>query len=168
MRATWQTPHFPPVLPWPPAAPRCIWAQRSSRVSRQPQTSPSPPCISERNLTKDKDDRECRLLWIHDSRHRVDRVLGFFCSRPNWDSPTPSPPGECAPPFGPGGGRRGRHTRFRERGLGESQFRRGNNIHCDTLFSIYKCTLWFTSNIELRLGLFCYISIQNFRSLFHW
>ncbi len=30
--------------------------------------------------------------------HRVDRVLSFFSSRRNWDSPTPSPAGECAPP----------------------------------------------------------------------
>ncbi len=30
--------------------------------------------------------------------HRVDRVLGFFSSRPNWDSTTPSPwPGRCVP-----------------------------------------------------------------------
>jgi hypothetical protein len=27
----------------------------------------------------------------------MDRVLGFFSSRPNWDSPTPSPAGECMP-----------------------------------------------------------------------
>ncbi len=32
--------------------------------------------------------------------HRVDRVLRFFSSRRNGDSPTPSPPGDCAPPFG--------------------------------------------------------------------
>ncbi len=31
--------------------------------------------------------------------HRVDRVRSFFSSRRNWDSPTPSPTGECAPPF---------------------------------------------------------------------
>ncbi len=32
------------------------------------------------------------------SEHRVDRVLGFFSSRPNWDPPfTPSPAGECVP-----------------------------------------------------------------------
>jgi len=31
-------------------------------------------------------------------------VLSFFSSRPNWDSPTPSPAGERAPPpFGSGG-----------------------------------------------------------------
>ncbi len=32
--------------------------------------------------------------------HRVSRVLSFFPSRLNWDSPNPSPAGECAPlPF---------------------------------------------------------------------
>jgi hypothetical protein len=37
--------------------------------------------------------------------NRVDRVLGFFSSRPNWDSPSPSPTGECvAPSFGSGRG----------------------------------------------------------------
>ncbi len=39
---------------------------------------------------------------------RVDGVLGFFSSRPDWDSPIPSPAGECAPPpllwLGGGGG----------------------------------------------------------------
>ncbi len=35
----------------------------------------------------------------------VDRVLGFFSSSPNWDSPTPPPAGECVLPFfGSGGG----------------------------------------------------------------
>ncbi len=30
--------------------------------------------------------------------HRVDRVLGFFLSRPSWDPPsTPSPADECVP-----------------------------------------------------------------------
>jgi hypothetical protein len=40
-------------------------------------------------------------------------VLSFFSSRRNWDSPNPSPAGECAPPprfWGEG------HTRWRERG----------------------------------------------------
>jgi hypothetical protein len=36
--------------------------------------------------------------------HRVGRVLSFFSSHRNWDSPTPLAAGECAPPpFGPGG-----------------------------------------------------------------
>ncbi len=51
--------------------------------------------------------------------HRVDRVLSFFSSRPNWDSPTPSHAGEGGPPhFGSGGGGGGGHTRLRERGWG--------------------------------------------------
>jgi hypothetical protein len=36
----------------------------------------------------------CVLRW----EHRVDRVLGLFSSRPNWDSHTPSPAGECVFP----------------------------------------------------------------------
>jgi len=36
--------------------------------------------------------------------HRVDRVLSFFSSRWNWDSPIPSPAGECALPLVLGGG----------------------------------------------------------------
>jgi hypothetical protein len=32
------------------------------------------------------------------SRHRVDGVLNFFSSRPNWASPTPSLAGECVRP----------------------------------------------------------------------
>jgi hypothetical protein len=39
-------------------------------------------------------------------QHRVGRVLSFFSSRRNCDSPNPSPAGECAPPPPPvlGGG----------------------------------------------------------------
>ncbi len=43
--------------------------------------------------------------------HRVDRVLSFFSSRPNWDSPTPSHASMCVPPPCSGG----EHTRLRER-----------------------------------------------------
>jgi hypothetical protein len=48
--------------------------------------------------------------------HRVGRVLSFFSSRRNWDSPNPSPAGECSapPPFGSGG----RGTLAGERGGG--------------------------------------------------
>ncbi len=35
--------------------------------------------------------------------HRVDRVIGLFSSRSNWDPQTPSPTGEGVPPFGSGG-----------------------------------------------------------------
>ncbi len=62
------------------------------------------------------------LALLYTVEHRVDRVLGFFSSRPNWKPPTPSPAGECAPP-----------PRFREEdtlacGKGDrgSQFGRGD------------------------------------------
>ncbi len=41
-------------------------------------------------------------------------MLSFLSSRPIWDSPTPSPTGECAPP--PPLVPRKEHTGFRERG----------------------------------------------------
>jgi hypothetical protein len=62
---------------------------------------------------------------LHGYIHRVGRVLSFFSSRRNWDSPNPSPAGECAPSTG--SGRRG--TLAGERGvggLGESKFPRGD------------------------------------------
>jgi hypothetical protein len=90
--------------------------------------------------------------------HRVGRVLSFFSSRRNWDSPNPSTAGECASPpsrgegtlagergvgrvpipttghtLSWGGG--GAHSPAVE-GLGESQFRR-EDTHCGTLLFIY-------------------------------
>jgi hypothetical protein len=47
------------------------------------------------------------LGTVATSYHRVDRVvrvLRFYSSRWNWDSPTPSPAEECGPPLVPGGG----------------------------------------------------------------
>jgi hypothetical protein len=38
------------------------------------------------------------ITVVHGMAHRVGRVLSFFSSRRNWDSPNPSPIGECAPP----------------------------------------------------------------------
>jgi hypothetical protein len=46
--------------------------------------------------------------------HRLDRVINFFSSRPNWDSPTPSPAGKRVSPLGWGGVL----TRLREREWG--------------------------------------------------
>ncbi len=48
--------------------------------------------------------------------HRVGRVLSFFSSRRTWDSPNPSPAGECAPPPHRFWGER--HTLAGERGVG--------------------------------------------------
>ncbi len=65
-------------------------------------------------------------------KHRVGRVIiSFFSSRRNWDSPDPSPAGECASPpplLVPGGGA---HSLARE-GLGKSRFRR-RDIPCGIL-----------------------------------
>ncbi len=65
---------------------------------------------------------------------RVGRVLSFFSSRWNWDSPNPSPASECTPPpFGSGG----RGTLAGERGGGRVPIpKRGH-----TLCSLYVCTL---------------------------
>jgi hypothetical protein len=57
------------------------------------------------------------VVYIHREGllHRVGRVLSFFSSPRNWDSPTPSAAGECAAqPLVRGGG----HTRWGERGRG--------------------------------------------------
>jgi hypothetical protein len=74
----------------------------------------------------------------HRGIHRVGRVLSFFSSRRNWDSPNPSPAGESAHPprFY---GEVHAHSLARE-GLGESQFRRGD-IHL--WYSLYIRTLWW-------------------------
>ncbi len=45
-----------------------------------------------------------RIGWIIYMGHRGERVLCFFSSRRNWDSPTLSHAGEYVPPFGSGGG----------------------------------------------------------------
>jgi hypothetical protein len=67
--------------------------------------------------------------------HRVSGVLSFFSSRRNWDSPNPSPAGECAPtPFGSGRGG-GRGTLAGERGWESPDFDEGTY------------TLWYSVNI---------------------
>jgi hypothetical protein len=64
--------------------------------------------------------------------HRVGRVLSFFSSRLNWDSPTPLAAGECAPPpFGPGGG----NTRLRLKGCGSPNSDEGT---CTVVLYKYK------------------------------
>ncbi len=47
-------------------------------------------------------EHRVRLLRALCTGHRVVRVLSFFSSRRNWDSPTPSPAGACAPLCGTG------------------------------------------------------------------
>ncbi len=67
----------------------------------------------------------------------VDRVLGFFFSRPNCDLPTPSPAGECVPlPFRSGGGDTAVAC---WRGSGGVPIRTWGQTLC---YSRYICTLW--------------------------
>jgi hypothetical protein len=68
-----------------------------------------------------------RILLFAPSR-QSDKLVS---SRRSWDSPNPSPPGECAPPLVRGGWA---HSLARE-GVGESQSRRGD-IHRGTLYII--------------------------------
>ncbi len=79
-----------------------------------------------------------QYLNLDTCKHRVDRVLGFFSCRPNWDphSPHPPPAGECAPPLlVPVGG----HTRLREKGWGVLIQTRGQTLWYSRYFVL--CTL---------------------------
>jgi hypothetical protein len=65
-------------------------------------------------LTEMSSSNMANLAILRGATHRVGRVLSFFSSRWNWDSPNPSPARECAPPpFGTGGEG---HTHWRDRG----------------------------------------------------
>jgi hypothetical protein len=89
------------------------------------------------------------IQYIKGIYHRVGRVLSFFSSRQNWDSPNPSPAGECAlpPRFGSGG----RGTLPGERRGGESQFQRGD-IHCGNLYTHFLMFfLYRTSKLLYRM-----------------
>jgi hypothetical protein len=81
--------------------------------------------------------------------HRVGRVLSFFSSRRNWDSPNPSPARLRPPPFGSGGS----GTFDGERGGGRFPIAtRGHTLW----YSVYLrvCTLWIarsgTEKIRIR------------------
>ncbi len=79
--------------------------------------------------------------------HRVDRVLSFFSSRRNWDSPTPSPAGECVPPFGYGG----KGTLARGRGGGGVPIPRRGHTLCYSRYLLV-CTLWARSSSVYSRG----------------
>jgi hypothetical protein len=73
------------------------------------------------------------LSLFYESQPQSRQSAKLFSSRRHWDSPNPSPTGECAPsPLVPGGGA---HSLARE-GLGESQFRRWD-IYCGTYFVVW-------------------------------
>ncbi len=73
-------------------------------------------------------------ILLESVKHRAGRVLSFFSSRRNWDSPNPSSAGECVPP---GSERRG--TLAGERGGGRVPIpTRGHTLW----YSLYVCNLW--------------------------
>ncbi len=84
---------------------------------------------------------------LYSLHHKADGVLSFFSSRRNWDCPTPSSAGECAPPPGSGVGG---HT---------SKFGHGDR-HCGTLGGLHylfnllltTCIPMHTTNEELYRG----------------
>jgi hypothetical protein len=90
-------------------------------------------------------------------QHRVDRALGFFSSRPNWVSPTPSSAGERVTPphFGGGGGGWYTHSLARE-GVWGSQCGRGDR-HCVTL-GIY--VLYGQTKLSMKSN-GVHISVEN-------
>jgi hypothetical protein len=75
----------------------------------------------------------CGMQYVPD--HREGRVLSFFSSRRNWDSPNPSPEGRVFPP--PPWFRGEEHTRLRERGWVVPIPTRGQTLW----YSRYICTL---------------------------
>jgi hypothetical protein len=92
-----------------------------------------PPKERERSTTANERSPPPRPIHPH---HRVGKVLSFFSSRRNWDSPNPSTAGEwCAPPPVSGG----RGTLAGERGVGRVPIpTRGHSLW----YSLYIRTLW--------------------------
>ncbi len=103
------------------------------------------------------------LIPTSSGTHRVGRVLSFFSSRRNWDSPTPSPAGECAPPPGSGGKA---HSLTRE-GVGSpsSDERTGTRIYVLHSSIPHPLTQW-----NLRSGRWfqCWIKKSPFHFIFNW
>ncbi len=120
-----------------------------ARTRRRPASSPaqSQPAWTQPRIQGSRDHLTKSPISFSHLHHRVGRVLSFLSSRWNWDSPTSSPAGECAPPFGFWG--RGAHLLARE-GVGESQFRRGD-IHRGTLWYFVVSTKGFL-NIDDFIG----------------
>ncbi len=82
------------------------------------------------------------LVGNERATHRVGRVLGFFSSRRNWDSPTPHPQASVPPTLwfrGEG------HTRWWERG--RESFNSNEETYTVVLY-IYVCTLWSNPSQE--------------------
>jgi hypothetical protein len=82
------------------------------------------------------------MLFLQSSELGLPHPL--TCS-PNWDSPTPSPAGECAPPLDPGKG----HIRLRG---GDGGVPSPNSDEGQTRwYSRYICTLWLRLSNETTM-----------------
>ncbi len=90
--------------------------------------------------------------------HRVGRVLSFFSSRRNWDSPTPHPQASAPPPLW----FQGKGTLASGKGVGESQFRRGD-IHCGTLYIYVLCGWEWNFAAILRVHMECTMHLHMYR-----
>jgi hypothetical protein len=105
---------------------------------RPPETKEDQKSVSERSSLFFACYRDsgmsCFFSPFYCIKLRVGRMLSFFSSRRNWDSPNPSPTGECAPPrYG------GRGTLAGERGVGGVLIpTRGHTLR----YSLYIRTLW--------------------------
>ncbi len=72
------------------------------------------------------------LIYSHDAgTHRVDKVLGFFSSRSNWD-PHPFPQVNVSPPLFPG-----RAHSLAGEGVGGSQLDEGDRQCCTAGMCLY-------------------------------
>jgi hypothetical protein len=72
--------------------------------------------------------------------YRIGRVLSFFSSRQNWESPNPSPAGECSPGSG------GRGTLAGEKGGGRVPI--PTRVHTLWYSTVYMCVLCGTVSVE--------------------
>jgi hypothetical protein len=91
-----------------------------------------------------------KVVIVRVRHSTVDRELGFFSSRSNWDHPTHSPAGECVPSsFGSGGWDTIAYDY--ERGSGGSQFGRGDRNFGS--FHVLLNTKFFLRILQIRLKL---------------
>jgi hypothetical protein len=80
------------------------------------------------------------IIFCFGTYHRVGRVLSFFSSCRNWDSPTPYPQASVpTPPFGWGAGEGGGTLAY-ERGVGGIPIPTREHTQW---YSVYISTLWY-------------------------
>jgi hypothetical protein len=72
------------------------------------------------------------IVYLGQATTQSRQSAKLFSSRRNWDSPNPSPSGECAPPLVPGGGA---HL-LAIGGVGESQ-NSDEGTYCTLWYSVY-------------------------------